>query len=87
LEDPRGAAGGTGDCDAQINQTRRELQLPERLYYHPRINVVSLQSRRIVVATLEFAGIKEWYLLLWQADQVSPAARQVARLQTSLLLR
>ncbi len=89
LQDPRGEMDRLGECDAHVNQMRRELQLPERLYYHPRVRVVENLDGRFVFASLEFAGSNahatEKYRLTWRADQVSPLARNIAGLQNGLL--
>ena len=86
LQDPQnGMMGEIGECDAHVNQMRRELHLPERLFYHPNINVVQIQMGRVVCASLEFAGNKTQYRLSWRADHVSPAARNIAQLQQGLL--
>jgi hypothetical protein len=72
---------------------RRELQLPERLYYHPGITVVrTTNGRGIVCARLEFverqagqAQPSAKYQLTWLPSQVSPNARNIAGLQQGLL--
>jgi hypothetical protein len=88
LPDPQGV-DQIGECDSHVNQMRRELQLPERLYYHPSIRVVENLNGRFVFASLEFAGsnaqVAEKYRLTWRADQVSPLARNVAGLKNGLL--
>ncbi|MGH9844309.1 MAG: hypothetical protein ACREEM_36765 [Blastocatellia bacterium] len=92
LPDPQ-SADQIGDCDAHVNQMRRELQLPERLYYQPGITVVrSSDGRGIVCARLEFverqAGQAEpsaKYQLTWLPSQVSPNAQNIAGLQQGLL--
>lgn len=87
LQDPQGGTmGEIGECDAHVNQMRRELCLPERLYYHPNINVVQIMARRIVVASLEFADNNKQYRLSWRTDHVAPAARNIAQLQQGLLV-
>ncbi|MBI1765263.1 MAG: hypothetical protein HYR56_27940 [Acidobacteria bacterium] len=89
LTDPRSDLAEIGPCDARVNQMRRELQLPERLYYHPNIAVVQIKMGTIVVASLEFIGGQAQatakYRLSWRADQVSPAARNIAQLQQGLV--
>jgi hypothetical protein len=92
LQDPQGV-DQIGDCDAHVNQMRRELQLPERLYYHPCITVVrTTNGRGIVCARLEFverqagqAQPSAKYQLTWLPSQVSPNARNIAGLQQGLL--
>jgi hypothetical protein len=79
-----------GECDAHVNQMRRELHLPERLYYYPNISVVQISNgQRVVSASLEFvehhAQSKAKYRLSWQANQVSPNARNIAQLQQGLV--
>jgi hypothetical protein len=93
LQDPRGDMNEIGDCDAQVNQMRRELVLPERLYYHPDITVVKLNGRRVVCARLVFverASANEkpraQYSLTWIASHVSPSARNIAGLEKGLLV-
>jgi hypothetical protein len=93
LEDPQGEMQQIGECDAHINQIRRELRLPERLYYHPNITVIATTSRRIVFAALEFVERSEVnaqpsakYRLNWLPSQVSPAARNIAQFQQGLLV-
>ncbi|MGH9846522.1 MAG: hypothetical protein ACREEM_48105 [Blastocatellia bacterium] len=89
LQDPRGEMDRLGECDAHVNQMRRELLLPERLHYHPGIRVVENLAGRFVFASLEFAGSNaqaaEKYRLTWRADQVSALAGNVAGLQNGLL--
>ncbi|MEK7831510.1 MAG: hypothetical protein AAB401_10525 [Acidobacteriota bacterium] len=90
LQDPQDA-NQIGDCDAHINQMRRELQLPERLYYHPGITVAQIgDGRRIVSARLEFVGRKAEqtvkYQLSWLPANVSPNARNIAQLQQGLAM-
>ena len=94
LQDPNGAMDQIGECDAHVNQIRRELQLPERLYYHPSLSVIrSSDGRRIVFAKLEFVerpasnalpSAKYW--LTWSATLVSPNARNIAGLQEGVLM-
>ncbi len=93
LPDPQGA-DQIGECDAHVNQMRRELQLPERLYYHPGISVTrTSDGRGIVCARLEFverqagqAQPSAKYQLTWLASQVSPNARNIAGLQQGLMV-
>ncbi|MGH9855244.1 MAG: hypothetical protein ACREBD_35875 [Blastocatellia bacterium] len=92
LPDPQGV-DQIGECDARVNQMRRELQLPERLYYHPGISVTrTLNGTRIVCARLEFverqagqAQPSAKYSLTWLPSQVSPNAPNIAGLQQGLL--
>jgi len=92
LQDPQGV-DQIGECDAHVNQMRRELQLPERLYYHPGISVTqTLNGTRIVCARLEFverqagqAQPSAKYNLTWLPSQVSPNAQNIAGLQQGLL--
>jgi hypothetical protein len=93
LQDPIGDSHQIGECDAHVNQMRRELQLPERLYYHPGIFVTRTNyGRGIVCARLEFverqagqAQPSAKYQLTWLANQVSPNAQNIAGLQQGLL--
>ena len=82
-----------GECDAYINQIRRELQLPERLYYHPGISITRTASRNIICARLVFverakanAQPSAKYSLSWSASRVSPNAQDIAGLQQGLLV-
>ena len=93
LQDPKGEPDDIGECDAHVNQMRRELGLPERLYYQPGISVTQVSSgKRIVTARLEFVerranqqpGAK--YELSWLYSQVSPNAQNLAGLQQGLLV-
>jgi hypothetical protein len=93
LENPRGAMDQIGECDAHVNQMRRELGLPERLYYHPEVKVIQLPARRIVCAKLQFVTrpaangqAAEKYTLTWQPGQVSPQAQNIALLEQGLAL-
>ncbi len=94
LQDPRGEMDQIGECDAHVNQMRRELQLPERLYYHPGISVTqTLSGTRIVCARLEFverqAGQSQpsaKYELTWLPSHVSPNAQNIAGLQQGTLV-
>lgn len=87
LPDPQGGRlNEIGECDAHVNQIRRELHLPERLFYHPNINVVQIKTGRVVCASLEFAGNDKQYRVTWRADHVSPAARNIAQLQQGLVM-
>lgn len=88
LQDPQDM-NEIGECDAHVNQMRRELQLPERLYYHPDITVVRIaEGRRVVSARLEFVERKEGktvkYQLSWLPGNVSPNAKNIALLQRGL---
>jgi hypothetical protein len=92
LQDPPDWIDQIGECDAHINQIRRELQLPERLYYHPGIIVVELTGSRIVLARLTFverttvnANPSAKYSLIWLPGKVSPNAQNIAGLQQGLL--
>ena len=93
LQDPQGGMDQIGDCDAHVNQMRRELHLPERLYYHPGITVVQLNGGRIVSARLQFAERQSGatlpgatYELTWLPGQVSPKARNIAQLEQGLAI-
>lgn len=88
LQDPKGEIDQIGECDAHVNQMRRELQLPERLYYNPGITVTRVSGRNIVVANLQFverasanAQPRVKYRLYYQPNAVSPNARNIAQLQ------
>jgi hypothetical protein len=93
LQDPPGDTDEIGECDAHINQIRRELRLPERLYYHPGISVTRLAGAkgivqaRLVFVERETANAKPnaQYSLSWFASQVAPNARNIAGLQQGLL--
>ena len=92
LRDPQGETNQIGECDAHVNQMRRELRLPERLYYHPGISVVEFNGRRIVCARLVFvervaanAQPSAKYSLTWLPSQVAPNAQNIAGLQQGLL--
>lgn len=92
LQDPKGAMDQIGACDAHVNQMRRELRLPERLYYHPDIRVVPLANGATVVqAKLLFASWQEGntrsratYQLSWLASKVAPKAKNIAALEKGL---
>lgn len=88
LQDPQGM-NQIGECDAYINQIRRELRLPERLYYHPIVTTVKTGLNKIIiVAQLEFVETNSErggkYKLGWLAANVSPKARNVAELQIGM---
>src|SRR5262245_13860176 len=93
LQDPPGNTDQIGECDAHINQIRRELQLPERLYYHPGISVTRISGvKTIVCARLVFveratanSQPSAQYSLSWLASQVAPNAPNIAGLQKGLL--
>jgi hypothetical protein len=93
LQDPQGEMDQIGECDAHVNQMRRELQLPERLYYHPDITVArTSDGRRIVNASLVFvertaanARPSAKYRLYWLPSEVSPNAQNIAGLQQGTL--
>lgn len=93
LQDPPGDTDEIGECDAHINQIRRELQLPERLYYHPGISVVQTRGKkRIVSARLVFvertvvnSKPSKQYSLSWLANEVAPNAQNIAGLQQGSL--
>lgn len=83
-------ASQIGECDAHVNQIRRELHLPERLYYQPNITIVQAGlNKRIVVAHLEFAegsgGQTRKYRLGWFPAKVSPNANNIAQLEQGLV--
>jgi hypothetical protein len=93
LQDPPSDRDEIGECDAHVNQVRRELQLPERLYYHPGVTVAQLRDgRRIVSARLVFvkraaanAQPSAEYSLTWLPVQVAPNARNIADFQQGSL--
>jgi hypothetical protein len=93
LRDPRSEEiDQIGECDAHVNQIRRELRLPERLYYHPGISVARIAGKGIVHARLVFveretanAKPSAQYSLSWFASQVAPNAQNIAGLQQGLL--
>lgn len=87
LSDPEGRINQIGDCDAHVNQMRRELGLPERLYYHPTIKLVKLTGRRVIYALLQFGPnpARPQYHLIWQVSLVSPRAKNIAELEKGLL--
>ena len=93
LQDPPRDTDEIGECDAHVNQVRRELQLPERLYYHPGVTVAQLpDGRRIVSARIVFvkrvaanAQPSAEYSLTWLPSQVAPNARNIADFQQGLL--
>jgi hypothetical protein len=92
LQDPLGGTDEIGECDAHVNQMRRELQLPERLYYHPGISVARTSVGGVVFARLVFvkrtganAKPSAQYSLSWLASQVAPNARNIVGLQQGLL--
>lgn len=83
-------ASQIGECDAHVNQIRRELRLPERLYYQPNITVIRTGTgKRIVIAQLEFveqsAGQNTRYKLGWFPAKVSPNANNIAQLEQGLV--
>jgi hypothetical protein len=92
LQDPQDP-DQIGECDAHVNQMRRELRLPERLYYHPGISVtrpavgMGIVHARLVFVERETATAKPsaQYSLSWFASQVAPNARNIAGLQQGLL--
>ncbi len=93
LQDPRiEETDQIGECDAFINQIRRELQLPERLYYHPGIAITTLAGKRLVHARLMFATRatansqpRAQYSLYWLPSEVSPKAQSVEAFQQGVL--
>jgi hypothetical protein len=93
LRDPPGERDQIGDCDAHINQIRRELHLPERAYYYPDMTAAQTSAgSRTVYARLVFvertvANTKPSaaYSLTWLSSQVSPNARNVAELERGLV--
>jgi hypothetical protein len=93
LQDPPVDTDEIGECDAHVNQMRRELQLPERLYYHPGVTVARFgDGKRIVSARLVFvkrvaanAQPSAEYSLNWLPSQVAPNARNIAGFQQGSL--
>jgi hypothetical protein len=93
LQDTQVDTDEIGECDAHINIMRRELQLPERLYYYPGVTVAQLSNgRRIVFVRLVFvkraasnAQPSAEYSLTWLPSQVAPNARSIADFQQGLL--
>jgi len=94
LQDPQGGTDQIGACDAHVNQMRRELQLLERLYYHPDITVYRTpDGRGIVNASLVFVeraaantAARAKYRLSWLPSQVSPNAKNITGLQQGTLV-
>jgi hypothetical protein len=93
LRDPQGGTDQIGECDAHVNQMRRELQLPERLYFYPSVTVMQISAGlRVVKARLVFveraaanAKPSAQYSLTWLPAQVAPNAQNIAGLQQGLL--
>jgi hypothetical protein len=83
LRDAVGERDQPGACDEQINRMRRELNLPERRGYSPRIQLVAEPSRMTRRAELVFArahtqpgraGTERFYLR-WDAERVASATK------------
>jgi hypothetical protein len=66
-----------GDCDEHVNRARRELELPERQHYSPRLRKVG--TPRIVLAELLFVRTSgessrvkaENFYVRWDAEKVA----------------
>ena len=87
LKDPNGNVNQIGECDKHINQMRRELKLPERLYYYPGITVRPIGGRNIVIANLQYGErsspnteLRVKYRLYYLPSAVSPNAKNIAQL-------
>lgn len=92
LPDPQGEMDRVGACAAHVNQMRRELHLPERLYYHPDIMLVRLGNLGAMVrASLQFIEPSSngrphaRYDLWWLASKVALNARNVTELEKGLV--
>lgn len=94
LQDPHDGSDAIGDCDAHVNQMRRELGLPERSSYYPGITVLRFANeRRIVVARLEFVERQNVqsrpsakYQLCWLPHLISPQAQNIAGFEQGLVV-
>jgi hypothetical protein len=83
LRDAVGETAQLGECDERINRMRRELNLPERRGYSPRIESVFEFSRTARRAELVFARERgqsgrartERFYLYWDADRVASATQ------------
>lgn len=79
LRDAVGDSGRTGECDQQINRMRRELGLPERLGYAPRVwpagrstgGHTLLRAELVFVRAGQKSGRSERLYLSWEVEQVS----------------
>jgi hypothetical protein len=88
LKDPKGDVDQIGECDKHVNQMRRELKLPERLYYNPGITVRRFGGRNIVTASLQFGERSSpnteprlKYRLYYLPSAVSPNAKYITQLE------
>ncbi len=84
LSDTDGARRQSGACDEQINRMRRELGLPERQGYTPRLRVVSANITRaelVFVRTRTPAGraSTERFDLCWEVEKVGSATRAASQ--------
>ncbi len=83
LHDVGGASTELGACDAVINQMRRELALPERQGYNPRVQGEAFGAGRTLMAQLIFTRTDSdqtrRFYLRWEekrvARQTHPARR------------
>ncbi|MGH9838495.1 MAG: hypothetical protein ACREEM_06910 [Blastocatellia bacterium] len=84
LRDAEQAGAEPGECEAYINQIRRELRLPERQTYQARAHLGSLigQFSTQLIAELHFVSAGDTpgqakpkrYRLQWEAERVGPVA-------------
>ena len=85
LKDPIGQLRQIGDCDTRVNQMRRELNLPERLFYYPNKTTKFYNGDRVIHVTLQFirrdevtAKIIKSDELFWELRKVAPNAPMIA---------
>jgi hypothetical protein len=88
LHDVQTETDTLGECEAHINQIRRELRLPERQHYFARIfdRPGATGGGTIKQAELQFARLvpeqgrvrREGFLLIWEAAQVGQILNEAA---------
>jgi hypothetical protein len=79
LHDAVGDTTRLGECDEHVNRMRRELEMPERQHYSPRLKMISLAGSTYVLAELLFVRTSneagrakaENFYLRWDAKKVA----------------
>jgi hypothetical protein len=90
LRDAVGETTELGECDEHVNRMRRELHLPERQGYTPRVQWVVVPTSRRTARGFELIFIRasaesgrtrtERFYLSWEAEKVASDTNAVSRL-------
>ncbi len=96
LKDAVGDATQPGECDEHVNRMRRELELPERQHYSPRLRMVGARGLAGMIAEAELLFVRtgngsgrakaEKYYVRWEVEKVSNLTITSSRKERAALL-